>query len=210
MSTVEKGSQLARITDKQGPLKPRRHPQQHVRTHLICLVDDRPRPGAIVDVQPLCRSADRDRWIIEIRDLIGDIDARMGDALVPHVVLCRQSSDTDIRRCLCHAVDQVVDLLVGLGDHHDGVAPAGDLGSGAHNQGRFAGTRWGIDHNAAVVTADKIGQNPACDLLDLAVRVRGGHDHASFASSLGRAGSCGGPPWVHGVASRAGNVPRGW
>jgi hypothetical protein len=129
------GVQLARITDEQGSLEPRRHPQQHVRAHLVRLVDDRPWPGAVVDVQPLCRSADRDRRIVEVRDLIGDIDVRMGDALVPHVVLCGQSSDTDIRRCLCHAVDQVVDLLVGLGDHHDGVAPAGDLGSSAHHQG---------------------------------------------------------------------------
>src|SRR5690606_21189881 len=71
------------------------------------------------------------------------------------------------------AVDEVVDLLVGLGDDHLLGVIFGELAGGADDEGGFARAGWGIDDEGAVRWVAQVVEDVG-DYL-----VRGGHARAS-------------------------------
>ena len=167
----------------------------------------------------------------QVVHLLGDAHRGVAcDARRRRVAESREPTDGQAGRGERQAVDQVVDLPVGLRHDHDRLTRCGEFRRGSHHQGRLPGARRGVHHDSAVAMtgqADQlfraagagqvrqVGQHAADCLLRQGVGghhglASGGHAHTSFASSSAGTYSGGGPPWVHGVSSRGGNDPDGW
>lgn len=72
------GVELAGISDEEGPVKEAGGPQKHVGTHLVGLVDDRPRPSAVGDRGPFHGGSHDDIGrLLEGFDAGSDTDAGM-------------------------------------------------------------------------------------------------------------------------------------
>ena len=140
-----------------------------------------------------------------------------GDARRRGVVLGGQPADAQHPVLAGHPVDQVVDLLVGLADDHDPLAPLGEAGGGRDHQGGLARAGRGVDDHAALglgqVGEDGVGHRAGAyrGVLDAhEYWLRGLITVARGASSSSGTYSGGGPPWVHGVSWTSGNFAAGW
>ncbi len=151
--------QLPGVAHEQAAVEPLDDLQQHVRPHLVGLVEDRPSERGIADGGPLGRGTDDDPAVGEVRGAVGYGRVREGvDGQRCGVGGAAQAADRDVRMCGGEPDEQVVDLVVRLGDDDRPLAAAEEVSGGADHQGAFAGSGRRVhDHGPVVAPRGRSG-----------------------------------------------------